>query len=155
MPKTAAAFSAGRRRDLGDRLGPGRGERGADVGDPGRLVRLPRCGTGARYGASVSTSTRSSGALAAAARTSSAFLNETIPLNERYAPSAERARGLVGTAGEAVEHGAPRTRRSSSTAERVVPRVARVDHERAVELVRRARSGAGTRPPASPRGECS
>ena len=43
----------------------------------GRL-RLPRWGTGARYGLSVSTSRRSSGVMAAASRTSGAPLNVTI-----------------------------------------------------------------------------
>src|SRR5680860_117887 len=48
----------------------------------------PRCGTGARYGASVSTSIRSLGVMRAASRTSCAFLNDTMPLKESTAPSA-------------------------------------------------------------------
>ena len=44
---------------------------------------FPRGGTGARYGLSVSTNIRSAGASAAAARMSSAVLNDTMPLNER------------------------------------------------------------------------
>ena len=40
---------------------------------------LPRCGTGVRYGASVSASSRSAGAARAASRRSPAFLNVTLP----------------------------------------------------------------------------
>ena len=43
----------------------------------------PRYGSGVRNGESVSTSMRSAGVSAAAARRSSAFLNETMPLNDR------------------------------------------------------------------------
>ena len=60
-----------------------RGDRGADDATNAGSFVLPRCGTGARYGESVSTSTRSDGASAAAARTSSAVLNVTMPLNDR------------------------------------------------------------------------
>ena len=79
-----AAFARVTVGDLVDVLAARGGQRRADrpttyAGSLG----LPRCGTGARYGASVSTSTRSAGASAAAARTSSAFLNDTMPLNDR------------------------------------------------------------------------
>ena len=40
---------------------------------------LPRCGTGVRYGASVSASISSAGATSAASRRESAFLNVTLP----------------------------------------------------------------------------
>src|SRR5688572_8854613 len=45
-------------------------------------LTFPRCGTGARYGASVSTRMRSSGADLATARISSAFLKVRMPENE-------------------------------------------------------------------------
>src|SRR5437588_2446581 len=48
---------------------------------------LPRCGTGVRNGASVSTTIRSRGARAAASRRSLAFLNVTTPANDRIAPA--------------------------------------------------------------------
>src|SRR5665213_422270 len=44
--------------------------------------RCPRCGTGAKYGASVSTRIRSSGTKRAASRSAPAFLNVTMPLTE-------------------------------------------------------------------------
>lgn len=47
------------------------------------LFCSPRCGTGARKGASVSTSSRSRGHTSRASRTFDAFLNVMIPLNER------------------------------------------------------------------------
>src|SRR6266508_1086035 len=46
----------------------------------------PRRGCGARYGESVSTSSRSPGTARAAARRSYAFLNVTLPANETYQP---------------------------------------------------------------------
>ena len=57
------------------------------VRDPGRLVSLSLNGTGARYGESDSTSSRSRGT----SRSSSSsvhFLNVTIPLNDTYQPAA-------------------------------------------------------------------
>ena len=45
----------------------------------GRLVRFPRCGTGARYGESVSIIRRSRGTARATSFRSLAFLNVTIP----------------------------------------------------------------------------
>src|SRR5262249_61610423 len=44
---------------------------------------FPRYGSGARKGESVSTRMRSGGASRAASRNDSAFLNETIPLNDK------------------------------------------------------------------------
>ncbi len=55
----------------------------------------PRWGTGARNGLSVSTSKRSNGQRSAAARTSAAFLNVTMPLNDTYMPGAQAAVDLV------------------------------------------------------------
>src|SRR5689334_17357826 len=54
---------------------------------------LPRYGSGARNGESVSTSMRSAGARRAASRNGSAFLNETMPLNDSKQPrfNAKRA----------------------------------------------------------------
>src|SRR5580692_7436214 len=46
-------------------------------------LRLPRYGIGARYGASVSTSSRSSGVIRAASRTASDVLNVITPPNAR------------------------------------------------------------------------
>ena len=57
---------------------------------------LPRWGTGARNGESVSTSMRSSGQMRAASRRSAAFLNVTMPLNDRYAPRSRHARASSG-----------------------------------------------------------
>jgi hypothetical protein len=48
----------------------------------------------------------------------------------------ERAARLVGAAGEAVEHGARWRSLVGERGEGRVPRVARVDHQRAVELTR-------------------
>jgi hypothetical protein len=53
---------------------------------------LPRCGTGVRYGASVSASIRSAGAASAASRSDPAFLNVTFPAKLiRYPASAHTA----------------------------------------------------------------
>src|SRR5215472_2289284 len=50
---------------------------------------LPRCGTGVRYGASVSARISSGGATTAASRSGSAFLNVTLPAKLiRYPASA-------------------------------------------------------------------
>ena len=79
---------------------------------------------------------RSSGVDAAAARTSSAFLNDTMPLNDRYAPSASARRASSGPPVKqwnTVRSGTPTsasTRNVSSHASRVV------DHEREAEAVR-------------------
>ena len=60
-------------------------------------LRLPRCGTGARKGASVSTSTRSSGTNAATSRRVLAFGKVTMPESEMKNPrsSARRASSTV------------------------------------------------------------
>src|SRR5271170_2805768 len=50
-------------------------------------LRRPRWGTGARNGASVSTSTRSSGTSRAIARNSAEFLNVSTPEKETWSPS--------------------------------------------------------------------
>ncbi len=99
---------------------------------------------------------RSIGVSIAAARTASAFLNDTMPLNERYAPSDSARSRFVGSAGEAVEHGALGNARVFEHAERVVPRVAGVDHEREAELSRQCDLRGGTRLPARrPASACS
>ena len=56
----------------------------------------PRCGTGARYGLSVSASIRSSGHSRAAACTSVADLNVTMPLKLRNAPRSRHRRASSG-----------------------------------------------------------
>ena len=79
-----------------------------------------------------------------------------MPLNERYAPRTSARSRFVGPAGEAVEHRALGNARVVEHAERVVPRVAGVDHEREVELVAPVRSARGTRPPGRrPASACS
>ncbi len=50
-------------------------------------LRLPRCGTGARKGASVSTSMRSSGTARATSRSASEFLKVATPEKETESPS--------------------------------------------------------------------
>src|SRR6478672_11652096 len=52
----------------------------------------PRYGVGVRYGASVSTSTRSSGAISSASRSGWAFLNVTVPANDSQAPRSRQRR---------------------------------------------------------------
>jgi len=63
-------------------------------------LAFPRWGTGARNGASVSTSSRSAGVRAAAARRSSAVLKETIPEYDSHVP---RARARSASAGPPVK----------------------------------------------------
>ena len=109
---------------------------------------LPRCGSGARYGLSVSTSTRSAGASAAAARSVVGGLERDDAAERQVAIAVERGARFVGTAGEAVEDRALGHAFVVEHAERVVPRVARVDHQRPVHASSRAGSGTGTRPPA-------
>ena len=60
-------------------------------------------------------------------------MNDTIPLNERYAPSPSARVRLGGPAGEAVEHGPAGEALLLEHRERLVPRLAGVDHERAIE----------------------
>ena len=103
-------------------------------------LRLPRCGTGARYGLSVSISMRSSGTRRATSCSATAFLNVTMPENEMWKPrsSAARATSQVSVkqcmtppdfAGALLAH----------DRERVVRRAARVDRRAACRT--RARRG--------------
>ena len=79
QPQRVGARRLGERlRRHAARLGDG-ARRG---GDEGRLVAAAAMGTGARYGASVSTRMRSSGTSRAMARRSSDFLNVTTPEKE-------------------------------------------------------------------------
>ena len=130
------------------------GDRRADERQYAGSFGRPRCGTGARNGLSVSTSRRSSGHRAAASRTSAAFLNVTMPLNETNMPSAQATLDLVGTAGEAVQHRPLGHALRREHVEQVVPRVAGVDDERQVVRVRQ-RHLVGERDAARPRCECS
>src|SRR5262249_36845673 len=57
--------------------------------------RLPRKGTGDRYGLSVSTSRRFSGTVAATRRRSAAFLYVSIPAKDRYSPIATPASAIA------------------------------------------------------------
>ena len=59
----------------------------------------------------------------------------TIPLNDRRAPRASASLGLVGPAGEAVEHRAVGRAFGVEDGERLVPRLPRVDHERELSVV--------------------
>ncbi len=113
---------------------------------------LPRCGIGARYGLSVSTSIRSSGHRVAAACTSGARLNVTMPEKRQERTEVECTTGLA--AGPPVKQW--KTVRSGypvvgEHGERVVPRVARVDHQGEVAVRSPARS-ARRRPAAGRRG---
>ena len=100
----------------------------------GRL-RLPRCGIGARYGLSVSTSVRSSGTMRRRlAHLRGAGERDDPGEADVGAPFDALAR-LVGTAGEAVEDRAGRHALGVEDGERVVPRLAGVDHERQAEPV--------------------
>ena len=97
LPRSAASISS----DVNAlRLSHG----GADEAGhrPARSV-LPRCGTGARNGASVSTRRRSSGRNARRPRTSSAFLNVTMPRDRDERAAVETRPRFVGAAGEAVD----------------------------------------------------
>ena len=69
-------------------------------------LRLPRNGTGARYGESVSISRRSSGTRRATSFTSCAFLNVTMPESEMWKPEVERGPRDVPRFGEAVHDAA-------------------------------------------------
>ena len=84
-----------------------------------------------------------------------AFLNVTIPLNDSHAPEVEAPPGLVGAAGEAVDDRPLRDAVGGEDVERVVPRVAGVDHQGQVVRSWPGRPGRRT-PPAGPAGgECS
>ena len=101
----------------------------------GRLV-APRWGTGARYGLSVSTSSRSSGQRTAAAWTSVAPLNVTMPEKLTNAPRSRQRRTSSGPPvkqWKIVRAGTPSAARMSNVS---VPRVAGVDHERQPVAVR-------------------
>ena len=95
---------------------------------PARLTD-PRCGTGARKGESVSTSSRSSGQRTAAPRTSSADLKVTTPLKDSRGPEVQAAPGLGRSPGEAVDHRALGDPGGGQDVEGVVPRLPGVDHQ--------------------------
>ena len=63
----------------------------------------PRCGAGARYGASVSTSRRSSGTAASASRSSRAFLKVTVPAKLKVVAALDALTGHRQVTGEAVQ----------------------------------------------------
>ena len=96
--------SAGRSRTGGRNCGRRPGDRpraarprrraisAATCGTKAGWLRLPRCGTGARYGESVSISRRSSGTRRATSFRSCAFLNVTMPENEMWKPRSSAAR---------------------------------------------------------------
>ena len=109
----------------------------------------PRYGVGVRYGASVSTSSRSSGATRRASRSGAAFLNVTVPAKR----GARRGRGRPGrtrrrrrSSASPSARGRPRRRGP----QHVVVGVAVVDDQRLVEPLGERRCGAGTTPPARP-----
>ena len=125
---------------------------------------MPRCGTGERYGQSVSSSSSSAGTLAAAAASvRSRGIGHVA--GERHVPAA--LDDLVQVLGqrEAVQHdGAARL---AQHRQRVVGRLARMDHERLAVALREldlAREGRGLRgaggavavvvEPALPHGHC-
>ena len=112
----------------------------------GRL-RLPRLRHRARgRGCRSRRASARAGTSAAAARTSGAPLNVTMPEKLRYGAAVEARAGFVGAAGEAVEDGARRHALGVEDVERVVPRLAGVDHERQVELVGERDLGGERRP---------
>src|SRR5450756_738641 len=78
----------------------------------------PRNGSGARYGASVSTRTRSSGTSRSAARSPSAFRKVTVPANDRYQPRSTQRRAISASPEKqckTVRSGAPTSSRTAST----------------------------------------
>ncbi len=129
----------------------------------------PRWGTGARYGESVSTSSRSSGHSAAAGAHVVGRLEGDDAAEGQMDAEVEASTRLVGAAGEAVEHRALGHALGGQDVERVGPRLAGVDDQGQVvvvgqrDLLRRTpragprgasgRSGsrARTRPPPRPR----
>ncbi len=117
------------RRRLGSSARPGTGSCSAVIaGEFG----LPRCGTGVRYGASVSASISSAGATSAASRRASAFLNVTLPAKLITYPASAHSRRHRRVAGEAVKYhaiGRPRTRLGQDRQD-VRVRLAVVDHQR-------------------------
>ena len=143
--RTRAAFGrdragTGRRRGDPAQLGDDRRRRAAPrpAGSAGRGAG-PAPGTGCR---SRPASGRA-GTSAAAAWTSAALLNVTMPEKLTKAPQVEAPAGLVGAAGEAVEDRARRHALGGEDVERVVPRLAGVDHER--QPCARGRAGSGRR----------
>ena len=117
----------------------------------------PRCGTGVRYGASVSTSTRSSGVTRSASRSGSAFLKVTVPAKDRQRPAlhagpGERRRRRRSSASPSASGGADVVEHP----QHVVVGVAVVDHQRAVEPLGQLRRARGTTPPGrrGPRARC-
>ena len=115
-PRRAPGRRRGRRPTVRSRTSSTGTSRSAAMRAPTKVtqagrLRRPRCGTGARYGLSVSTSSAvERDDSAAASRTSVAPLNVTIPEKLTYGAAIEARRGLVGPAGEAVEDRARRAR---------------------------------------------
>ncbi len=98
MAEDRGRVPAGRLGDLGGRPADRGGEGGADIDHPRRRGSVvPRCGTGARIRrVGLDQHDGRAATAAAAARTSSAFLNVTMPLNERYAPRSSARRASSG-----------------------------------------------------------
>ena len=119
----------------------------------GSFVR-PRCGTGARNGLSVSTSSRSSGHLVAASRTSCRVLERHDPAERDEHAGAQATIDLVWTTGEAVQHGVLGDALRGEDVEDVHPHVARVDDEGETVRVRQ-RDLRGKGRALRLRGECS
>ena len=96
-------------------------------------LRLPRCGTGARYGASDSTSRRSSGTRRSSA-SSVHFLNVTMPLNDTYHPTSSARLGerVRCRCSSGARRRTPRAPRFDDHRARVVFGLARVHDDRAV-----------------------
>ena len=125
---------------------------GTDERHPRRPVAACRGGAPARgTGCRSRRASAPAGTARAASRTSGAPLNVTMPEKLTYAPRSRQRARLVGPAGEAVEHRARRDALGVEDVERVVPRLAGVDHERQADARWPARSAPRT-PPAGRRG---
>ena len=98
------------RGDLLDVTSRGGGQGGTDAATYAGSLRRPRWGTGARYGESVSTSSRSSGQSGGGGAHVGGGLEGDDAGERQVGARVEAPAGLVGTAGEAVEDGALRAR---------------------------------------------
>ena len=111
------------------------GEVGSDDRQQGRPVGPAAVRNGARYGLSVSISRRSSGHSRAASRTSSALLNVTMPEKLRNAPRSRARRASSAPPVKQWNTTRVGNAHGGEHVERVVPRLAGVDHQRQGVLV--------------------
>ena len=105
----------------------------------------PRYGTGARYGESVSTSSRSTGTRRAASCSGTALGYVTLPAKLVHQPRSITSSRWSGRAKQCSTTRPAKPRSTSSVSAAGLPRV---DHERSCRTPRRARPGPRTRAPA-------